>query len=88
MDESGVVLRPCGPEDLAEVLELLRGARLPVDGVSEGWPGFVVAESAGRIVGVAGLERYGRYGLLRSVAVSPGTLSCVIVRSPPPASYA
>jgi len=33
--------------------------------------GFVIAESAGELIGVAGLERYGPAGLLRSVAVRP-----------------
>nr|NIP60748.1 GNAT family N-acetyltransferase [Gemmatimonadota bacterium]NIR77456.1 GNAT family N-acetyltransferase [Gemmatimonadota bacterium]NIT85980.1 GNAT family N-acetyltransferase [Gemmatimonadota bacterium]NIU29800.1 GNAT family N-acetyltransferase [Gemmatimonadota bacterium]NIU34822.1 GNAT family N-acetyltransferase [Gemmatimonadota bacterium] len=33
--------------------------------------GFVVAEAAGRLVGVAGLEVHGRDGVLRSVVVSP-----------------
>lgn len=58
------------PEDLEKVLAMLRNAKLPLHGVAEGLHAFIVAESGGRIVGVAGLERYGRYGLLRSVAVA------------------
>lgn len=64
------VLRPARPEDQLSVLELLRSAGLPVSGVEAGFTGFVVAEHAGRIVGVAGLEQYGAEGLLRSVAVA------------------
>lgn len=68
---NGVVLRPMGPEDLNSVLALLRGAGLPLEGVAEQPQAYIVAESAGEIAGVAGLERYARHGLLRSVAVSP-----------------
>ena len=67
----GVVLRPMRPEDLDVVLSLLHGASLPLHGVAEAVEAFIVAESAGGIAGLAGLERYGRHGLLRSVAVSP-----------------
>ena len=68
---SDVVLRPMGPEDLDRVLDLLREASLPLQGVAEQPDAYIVAESAGEIAGVAGIERYGRNGLLRSVAVSP-----------------
>jgi amino-acid N-acetyltransferase len=39
--------------------------------VDPGLAGFLVAEAGDAIVGVAGLERYGEDGLLRSVAVAP-----------------
>lgn len=64
------VLRPARPEDAASVLALLTSAGLPVAGVEAGIDQFVVAECADGIVGVAGLERYGTAGLLRSVAVA------------------
>ncbi|HET9984487.1 MAG TPA: arsenic resistance N-acetyltransferase ArsN2 [Longimicrobiales bacterium] len=67
--EGDVVLRPARPEDLPAVEALLEAALLPTAGVAEWLPRFVVAERAGRIVGVAGLEVYGADGLLRSVAV-------------------
>jgi N-acetylglutamate synthase-like GNAT family acetyltransferase len=44
---------------------------LPEAGVGEQLEGFAVAVASGRIVGAAGLERHGRHGLLRSVAVEP-----------------
>ena len=65
------VLRPMRPEDVPEVLTLLEEAGLPACGVAEALEGFFVAEAGGRLAGVAGLERHGRDGLLRSVAVSP-----------------
>jgi amino-acid N-acetyltransferase len=66
-----VSLRTAEADDLRVVEGLLEGAALPVAGVAEWLPQFVVAESEGRIVGVAGLELYGTSALLRSVAVEP-----------------
>lgn len=63
-------LRPARPEDQAAVVGLVASAGLPTAGVEIGSAEFVVAEYAGRIVGVAGLETYGTDGLLRSVAVA------------------
>lgn len=70
MKESDAVLRSARPEDLGAVLALLEGASLPVVGVEEWFDRFIVAEHDGRVVGVAGLERHGNDGLLRSVAVT------------------
>lgn len=56
--------------DLTEVLALLRRCELLEDGVAEAIDSFVVARSSDEVVGCAGLESYGAFGLLRSVAVS------------------
>jgi amino-acid N-acetyltransferase len=64
------LLRPAKPEDQDAVVGLVASAGLPTPGVEIGLAEFVVAEYAGRIVGVAGLETYGADGLLRSVAVA------------------
>lgn len=51
---------------------LVAEAGLPLGGLREHWSDFSVAVSpAGEIVGVAGLEIYGRAALLRSVVVAP-----------------
>jgi amino-acid N-acetyltransferase len=51
---------------------LLNFAELPLAGLREQFPGaYVVARDQHGIVGVAGLERYGDAGLLRSLAVVP-----------------
>jgi len=71
MAENGVVLRTATPSDLPAVLGLLEQAGLPRDGLSDGLVHLCVAEVAGALAGVAGLERYGTSALLRSVAVSP-----------------
>lgn len=64
-------LRPARGDDLAPILRLLGGEGLPAAGVEEFLATFVVAESDGDLVGVAGLEIHGRDGVLRSVAVAP-----------------
>jgi amino-acid N-acetyltransferase len=65
-------LRRAGPADHNGVAALLHDSALPTEGVAEWLDQFWVAEHQGRVVGVAGLERYGDAGLLRSVAVAPG----------------
>jgi N-acetylglutamate synthase-like GNAT family acetyltransferase len=57
--------------DLPAVERLLSEAQLPLAGVAGVIATFVVAEDRGALVGVAGVEACGAYGLLRSVAVVP-----------------
>jgi N-acetylglutamate synthase-like GNAT family acetyltransferase len=66
----GVALRPARREDLAPVERLLSALNLPLVGLLDALPDFIVAEADGVIVGVAGLEQCGSHALLRSVAVS------------------
>jgi N-acetylglutamate synthase-like GNAT family acetyltransferase len=63
-------MRAASATDLAAVERLLVSSRLPLDGVREALPTFVVAEADGDIVGVAGLEVCCDNALLRSVAVA------------------
>ena len=62
-------LRPARADDFAAVERLLAASQLPLDGVREALPTFIVAESGADIVGVAGLEVCCDNALLRSVAV-------------------
>jgi amino-acid N-acetyltransferase len=62
-------LRPARASDLAAVERLLTASQLPLEGVREALPTFIVAESGADIVGVAGLELCCDNALLRSVAV-------------------
>lgn len=64
-------IREATSSDLVAVERLLRANKLPVDGVSENFSGFLVAEDEGTIAGAVGLERYGSAALLRSAVVSP-----------------
>lgn len=65
-------LRPAQAGDLAAVRVLLSASKLPPEGVEDqfGEP-YVIAERGNEVVGVAGIERHGTHGLLRSVAVAP-----------------
>jgi amino-acid N-acetyltransferase len=51
------------------VLNLLSAAELPVNDLPVVLDNFIVAIDDDGVTGVAGLELYGNYGLLRSVAV-------------------
>jgi N-acetylglutamate synthase-like GNAT family acetyltransferase len=74
-------LRPATEADLAAVERLLASNALPLDGVRDALPSFVVAEAGGDIVGVAGLEVCCDNALLRSVAVHDDWRSHGIGRS-------
>src|SRR5436190_2703853 len=68
---SGAELRAARAGDLPAIERLLTKSQLPLAGVAESLPGFVVAESDGTIVGTAALEVCCDNALLRSVAVAP-----------------
>ncbi len=69
--DQDVSIRPALKSDLEAVHSLLTECHLPISDVTAGsLAEFVVAEADGGIVGVAGVERHGPYGLLRSVATS------------------
>ena len=73
-ETDAAMLRPATRDDERAVTALLTNAGLPLDGVHDALPCFVVADDAGEIVGVAGIEACGATGehaLLRSVAVAP-----------------
>lgn len=54
-----------------KVIELLTAEKLPVADLPEPLDNFIVAIADAEVIGVAGLEVYGSYGLLRSLAVRP-----------------
>jgi amino-acid N-acetyltransferase len=57
--------------DFEAIKGLLREAGLPTEGVGEAGGTYLVAREGGSVIGCVGLEVYGAYGLLRSLAVSP-----------------
>lgn len=71
-DPAGVVIRAAAERDLVEIERLLASNSLPVDGVEDALPGFMVAEESGRVIGAIGVEHCGAYGLLRSAIVDAG----------------
>ncbi len=73
MRETFPTIRLATSADAVAVEALLTSSHLPLDGVRDALPCFVVAEDAGRLVGVAGIEACGvtgEHALLRSVAVN------------------
>jgi arsenate reductase len=64
-------IEPATARDLPAITQLLEGAGLPTVGVAENLEGFAVARRNDSVIGCGGVERYGRDGLLRSVAVAP-----------------
>jgi amino-acid N-acetyltransferase len=65
-------LLPAASEHLPKARALLADSSLPTDGIETQFPAaFVVARERAEVVGVAGLERYGDVGLLRSLVVAP-----------------
>ena len=59
-------------EDLEAVRTLLADTALPQDGLEDQFGrSYAVALEPGRLIGAAGVERYGGYGLLRSVITAP-----------------
>lgn len=67
----GVTIRPAGVEDLGEASAVIERVGLFLGGIDAQFgPQYVLAVAPdGAIVGMAGVETYGSYGLLRSVAV-------------------
>ena len=55
----------------AGIEAILTAEKLPVGDLPASLDNFLVAQENGLIIGTAGVEIYGEYGLLRSVAVSP-----------------
>jgi len=69
MNLPSISVRKSRPEDLPAVEGLLTSASLPLDGVRDHFPSFLVAESDNGVVGAVGMEHYGRSALLRSLVV-------------------
>lgn len=63
------IFRFAQPTDWPAIAKLLADANLPLDGAQEHLGDFVLAVRDEELIGTAALEKYGDYGLLRSVAV-------------------
>ena len=68
--DSGLSFQPVGSDQLEFIRSLLIASRLPVDGIESPNLEFTSVSRNGKLVGCAGLERYGKDALLRSVAVA------------------
>ncbi len=69
MTAGAVDIRHAGPAERAALAALLAECGLPLAGTEDPQCALWAAAADGELVGVAGLERYGEVGLVRSVAV-------------------
>ena len=60
-----------GDERRDEIISLLQSQNLPTSDLPASLSGFYIALEDDKIIGVIGMERYGQYGLLRSMVVQP-----------------
>lgn len=54
-----------------QIISLLRECKLPYEDIPAEVSSFLVIVEDGKVAACAGIEPYGKYGLLRSVAVAP-----------------
>ena len=71
-DMNGISYRKATAADWNQIANLLQDANLPLEGAQAHLEHFVVAIKDEALIGCAGLEIYGEYALLRSVAVEAG----------------
>ncbi|AKM02558.1 arsenic resistance N-acetyltransferase ArsN2 [Burkholderia pyrrocinia] len=63
-------LRAAAVSDLIPIESLLRASDLPVAGVAEYLPNFIVAVDARSVIACGGIEYHGNFALIRSIAVA------------------
>ena len=63
---------PAEEERRDEIIQLLQSQKLPAEDLPVLLTGFYTAIENDQLVGVIGMERYGCFGLLRSMVVHPG----------------
>jgi amino-acid N-acetyltransferase len=56
-----------------DIIELLSAEKLPTRDLPSSLNNFLVMIDNDELIGIIGLETYGNYGLLRSLAVHPGS---------------
>jgi amino-acid N-acetyltransferase len=69
------------PADKDQIRRLLSRCGLPALYIHRHLKFFIVAKAAGKIVGVIGLEPYGRVGLLRSLCVDQVYRGCGVAKT-------
>jgi amino-acid N-acetyltransferase len=63
-----IVVQPANQTDYFSITELLSGQKLPIEDISRDLRHFFVAKENEKIIGTIGMEQYGEFGLLRSMA--------------------
>ena len=73
---ASLTLRAATEADAHLIRDLLERSGLPTSDLSTARPDFVIATSAGQIIGIGALEHFGNVALLRSVAVEAQRRGC------------
>ena len=66
-----IVIAAAKPTDIVPIKTVLDVNNLPLAGVDDHWPTFLVARDGDRVVACGGAEAYPSAALIRSVAVMP-----------------
>lgn len=66
-----IVFAKASPLYRNAIIELLQSEKLPIEDIPVNLDNFIIASDNGRVIGLIGLEKYERYGLLRSLVVHP-----------------
>jgi len=64
-------IQAAAPSDYQAVCELLSKHKLPIEDINQELAHFFIVKQHGLSIGVIGMELYGEYGLLRSMATDP-----------------
>jgi amino-acid N-acetyltransferase len=72
LEKLGVRFETAVRKNLNEIKALLLDCNLPNEDIDLHLNNFIAAKIKGKLIGIIGLESYGRVGLLRSFAVDPG----------------
>ena len=66
-----ITIQAAAPSDFKAISELLLMHKLPIEDINQELAHFFIVKQQGLPVGVIGMEQYGEYGLLRSMATDP-----------------
>jgi len=66
-----ISIQSATPSDYQAVCELLSKHKLPIEDINKELTHFFIVKQHGLPVGVIGMEQYGEFGLLRSMATDP-----------------
>ena len=69
LNQKTIAYRKAKKTDLEAVRQFLSNFELPIAGINEQFENFFLLVDSSLLIGCAGLEFYGIYGLIRSVAI-------------------
>ena len=64
-----ITITPATIADRSEIVALLQSQKLPTEDLPSPLENFIVVKENGKVIGSVGIQLYGKYALLRSLAV-------------------